>query len=204
MQKIDFKKELIHLYNASAGEVTLVNVPRMNFLMVDGMGDPNSSTDFKNAIEALYSLSYSLKFTIKKRGTADYLVMPLEGKWWAGDMGKLNLKEKESWKWTLMIMQPEYITDELFRAALIKVGEKKELEALSKVRFENFHEGLSVQIMHIGQYSMEGPAIKMMHDYIRERDHEFFGKHHEVYLNNPERTAPEKLKTILRQPIRRL
>lgn len=202
MPKIDFKKELKHLYNPSAKEVVIVDVPRMNFLMIDGAGDPNKAQEFKDAVEALYSVSYALKFMVKKGRTAiDYSVMPLEGLWWVDDMSKFGMEDKDAWKWTVMIMQPEFVTKDMFKKALEQVGKKKNLLALSKMKFEDFHEGLSAQIMHIGPYSAEGPTIKKLHNFIREKGYELRGRHHEIYLSDPRKSAPKKMKTIIRQPI---
>jgi len=202
MPKIDFKKELKHLYNPSAKEVVIVDVPRMNFLMIDGAGDPNKAQEFKDAVEALYSVSYALKFMVKKgKTTIDYSVMPLEGLWWVDDMSKFGMEDKDAWKWTVMIMQPEFVTKDMFKKALEQVGKKKNLLALSKMKFEDFHEGLSAQIMHIGPYSAEGPTIKKLHNFIREKGYELRGRHHEIYLSDPRKSAPEKMKTIIRKPI---
>lgn len=205
MKKIDLKKELKHLYNPSTKEISIVDVPKMNFLMVDGKGDPNTSQEYKEAIEALYTVSYSLKFMIKKGETAiDYVVMPLEGLWWTDDMAQFSTENKGIWKWTAMIMQPEYVTKDLVTKAFEQVEKKKNPPALSKMRFESFHEGLSAQIMHIGPYSAEGPTIKKLHSFIKEKGYEFDGlvqKHHEIYLSDPRRTAPEKMKTVIRQPM---
>ena len=202
MEKIDFKKEFKHLYNPSSKEPAIVDVPEMNFLMVDGEGDPNTAQEYKDAVEALYSVSYALKFMIKKSEVAvDYGVMPLEGLWWADDMAQFSVENKDIWKWTSMIMQPKYATKELFNKATEQVEKKKNLPALLKIRFESFNEGLSAQIMHIGPYSVEGPTIERLHDFIKEKGYELRGKHHEIYLADPRRSAPEKMKTVLRQPV---
>ncbi len=202
MEKIDFKKEFKHLYNPSSKEPAIVDVPEMNFLMVDGEGDPNTAQEYKDAVEALYSVSYALKFMIKKSEVAvDYGVMPLEGLWWADDMTQFSVENKDIWKWTSMIMQPKYATKELFNKATEQVEKKKNLPALLKIRFESFNEGLSAQIMHIGPYSVEGPTIERLHDFIKEKGYELRGKHHEIYLADPRRSAPEKMKTVLRQPV---
>jgi len=205
MKKIDLKKELKHLYNPSTKEISIVDVPRMNFLMIDGKGDPNTSQEYKEAIEALYAVSYALKFMIKKGETAiDYVVMPLEGLWWTGDMVQFSTENKDIWKWTAMIMQPEHVIKDLVTKAFEQVEKKKNSPALSKMRFESFRESLSAQIMHIGPYSAEGLTIKKLHSFIKEKGYEFDGlvqKHHEIYLSDPRRTAPEKMKTIIRQPM---
>jgi len=202
MKKIDLKKELKHLYSVSTKEVAIVDVPEMKFLMVDGDGNPNDSQEFKEGIEALYSVSYTLKFMIKKGETAvDYVVLPLEGLWWSDDMAAFSAGEKDKWKWTLMIMQPRYVTEDLFETAAHEVGKKKNPPALSRIRYKSYHEGLSAQIMHIGPYSGEGPTIERLHSFIKEKGHNLRGKHHEIYLSDPRRTAPEKIKTIIRQPM---
>jgi hypothetical protein len=204
MVKIDFKKELKHLYSPSASKVAIVDVPKMNFLMVYGEGDPNTAQEYKDAIEALYSVSYTLKFMIKKGKAIDYVVMPLEGLWWTDDMTLFSVKNKDIWKWTAMIMQPEYVTEELFNDAIDQVKKKKNPPALSKVRFKSFHEGLSAHILHIGPFSAEAPTIEKLHDFIKEKGHKFDGliqKHHEIYLSDPRKSRPEKMKTIIRQSL---
>lgn len=203
MSKVDLKKDLKHLYNPSAKEVSVVDVPPMNFLMIDGAGDPNISLEYRQAINALFSLSYVLKFRVKKSSGVDYAVMPLEGLWWTDDPSQFSMSNKGIWKWTAMIMQPEYVTGELLAGALGEVRKKKDLAALDRVRFESYHEGLSAQIMHIEPYAAEEPTIARLHSFIRESGYDLNGKHHEIYLSDPRRTAPEKLKTVLRQPIRK-
>ena len=201
MKKVDLKKEL-HIYSSSAKEVQTLEVPEMNFLMMDGQGDPNTSNEYRDSLEALYGLSYTLKFMIKKEKKVDYGVMPLEGLWWADDMSNFSTGNKDAWKWTSMIMQPHFVTDDLFRQATEQVGRKKSLPALPKAIFESFHEGLSAQIMHIGPYAAEEPTIERLHNFIRENGYELRGKHHEIYLSDPRRSAPEKIRTIIRHPIR--
>lgn len=201
MEKIDYKKKLKELYNPSAKKVTAVNVPKMNFLMVDGQGDPGKAKEFQEAIEALFSVSYNLKFKIKKSKAIDYGVMPLEGLWWSEDMEDFIKGARDKWKWTLMIMQPEFITQELVKEAISEVEKKKNLPALSKMRFESYEEGLSAQIMHIGPFSEEGPNIQRIHKYIEEQGKKLRGEHHEIYLSDFRKVAPEKMKTVLRQPM---
>lgn len=203
MEKIDFKKRFKKLYNPSAKEVVVDDIPEMNLLMVDGIGDPNKAPAFPDAIAALYSVSYTLKFMLKKGKTAvDYVVMPLEALWWADDMSDFKAGKKERWKWTLMIMQPDFVTNDMVKKAIEEAGKKKELPAMAKIRFETLQEGLSAQIMHIGPYSAEAPTIQKIHDYMKEKGYTFAGKHHEIYLSDPRKTAPEKLKTVIRQPVR--
>ena len=205
MSKIDFRKELKHLYRPSAKEFVVVDVPPMQFLMIDGHGDPNTAQEYQEAVEALYAVSYKLKFMSKKELGKDYVVPPLEGLWWAEDMETFSAKrDKSAWDWTMMIMQPEWITQEMVEEA-VKQVEKKGLPALSKLRLETYHEGLSVQILHIGSYDEEGPTIARMHkEFIPENGYEEAGKHHEIYLSDPRKVALEKLKTVLRQPVRKI
>lgn len=203
MEKLDLKKKWKHLYQPSAKEVSAVDVPPLTYLMVDGEGDPNNSTAFGQAVEALYSLSYTLKFSLKKSPTpVDYGVMPLEGLWWADDPRVFYESDKSAWKWTAMILQPEFVSRKHVEAAFDEVRKKKNPAALDRVRFETLEEGASAQILYFGPFSEEGPIIQRMHDFIHAAGRELFGKHHEIYLSDPRRTAPEKLKTILRQPMR--
>ena len=199
--KIDLRKELKHLYNPSSKQIAIVDVPEMNFLMIDGQGDPNTSQAYQDAVEALYSVAYTLKFMVKKGESAvDYAVMPLEGLWWVEDMTQFSVNDKDAWKWTSMIMQPEYVTEELLQEALKQVGKKKDLPALSGMRFESFREGQAAQILYFGPYSDEGPTIERIHRFIVEQGRRLLGRHHEIYLSDPRRTAPAKLKTVIRQP----
>jgi hypothetical protein len=199
--KIDLKKDLKHLYNPSSKQIAVVDVPEMNFLMIDGQGDPNTSVAYRNAVEALFAVSYTLKFMVKKGEQAvDYAVMPLEGLWWVDDMTQFSMHDKDAWKWTSMIMQPEFITVDLFQEALKQVKKKKDLPALSGMRFESFHEGQAAQILYFGPYSDEGPTIEGIHRFIAEQGRRLRGRHHEIYLSDPRRTAPAKLKTVIRQP----
>jgi hypothetical protein len=207
LKKIDLRRELRHLYGPSAKEVVEVEVPEIRFLMVDGEGDPNTSEPFGEAVEALYGLSYAVKFAVKKEEEGlDYRVMPLEGLWWTEDQ-ETDLEEilgdKSAWKWTLSIMQPEWVTEERFERALASVRRKKDPTALSRIRFEPFREGGAAQVMHVGLIVEEGPTIERINRFIREHGGEMRGKHHEIYLSDFRRTAPEKLKTIIRHPFGR-
>lgn len=203
MSKIDFKKDLKALYRPSAKDVSVVEVPAMNFLMIDGMGDPGTSKEFEAAMEALYPMAYTLKFMAKLGPAAqDYVVPPLEGLWWADDMNAFVEKRRDEWKWTLMVMQPEFVTQAMYQEATETVRKKKDPKLLDRVRFERFDEGESVQILHIGPFEEEGPSVIRLHDKIEELGRKRFHKHHEIYLSDPRRTAPEKLKTVLRQAMR--
>ncbi len=205
MDKIDFKKELQHLYNPPSRDFSMVEVPEMQFLMVDGHGDPNTEPAYQEAVEALYGVAYKLKFMSKQRLEKDYTVPPLEGLWWAADMDTFTVNlDKSAWDWTMMIMQPEWITPEMFTQAVAEAQKSKGLPALSKMRLERYSEGLSVQIMHIGSYDAEGPTLaRLHHEFIPQNGYVEAGKHHEIYLGDPRKTAPEKLKTVLRQPVAR-
>ncbi|MCB0283912.1 MAG: GyrI-like domain-containing protein [Calditrichaeota bacterium] len=204
MEKIDFKKQYKNLFNPSSKEFSLADVPESLFLMVDGQGDPNTSQSYKDAIQALYPVAYKLKFASKENPGKDYTVAPLEGLWWADDMAAFTNNDRDEWKWTLMIMQPEWISEKMFRDARNAVL-KKDLPALDKIRFERFREGLSVQIMHIGSYADEAPVIERLHkEWLPQNGYIENGKHHEIYLSDPRKVAPEKLKTILRQPVKKI
>ena len=203
--KLDLRKELRHLYEPPAREVVAVEVPAMSFLMVDGRSDPNVSREYQEAVEVLYGLAYALKFASKKAGI-DYPVMPLEGLWWvegAGTVGFDMMAHRDAWQWTMMIMQPDHVTADQVEAAVAALGRKKGLPALAKVRFERFEEGLVAQVMHVGPYSAEKPTIDRVHAYIAAQGCVPSGKHHEIYLGDPRRGAPEKLRTVIRQPMRR-
>ncbi len=203
MAKRDFKKELKHLYGPSKKEFSVVDPPPMNLLMIDGYGDPNGNPAFQEGMEALYGMAYTIKFALKPRGI-EYVVPPSEGLWWMEDMSEFSVETKDHWQWTLMIMQPDEVTQEIVAAAQGELANKKDLPSLSKLRYERYHEGLSVQIMYLGAYADEGPTIARMHEFIRENCYDFNGKHHEIYLGDPRRTAPEKLKTVIRQPVKQL
>jgi hypothetical protein len=203
MQKIDLRKEWKHLYKPSPKKVEIVDVPQMNFLMIDGRGDPNTSQEFQEAVEALFGVSYTAKFMVKKGEiTVDYSVMPLEGLWWMDDMAEFSIERKHEWKWTAMIMQPEYVSADLLQTAMAQVEKKKNPAALSKLRFESYHEGEAAQILHIGPFAEEGPTIAKIHQFIEDNGYALSGKHHEIYLSDFRRAAPEKLKTIIRQPLK--
>jgi hypothetical protein len=201
MEKLDLKKSLPG-YKAAKGKPTILTIPAMNFIQLSGKGDPNTSTAFPQAIEALFSVAYTLKFMVKKGATGtDYGVMPLEGLWWAPDMNDFITGKKDNWLWTAMIMQPEFITKELFEEAKAKAAAKKQQPALKNVEFISFEEGECAQVLHIGPYSTEAATIAMLHEYIDKQGYRLTGKHHEIYLSDFRKTAPEKLKTIVRQPI---
>lgn len=201
MEKIDLKRDLEHLYRPSAKDVVQVDVPPFSFLMIDGEGDPNVSQAYAEAVEALFSVSYTAKFMIKKGASGiDYAVMPLEGLWWADDMSSFVSSDKSVWKWTMMIMQPPFVDGEIIDAAIAQVKRKKDIPAVSKLRFEAFHEGRCAQILHVGPFSEEGPTIERVHAFIEARTG-LAGKHHEIYLSDIRRADPQNWKTIIRQPM---
>ncbi|WP_066302684.1 GyrI-like domain-containing protein [Arthrobacter luteolus] len=203
MDKYDVKKTLRKLYSAGP-DFTLVEVPGQNFIAVDGQGNPNTSPDYAAAVEALYSVAYTLKFSAKRTLGHDAVVGPLEGLWRAGNPADFVQGNKDSWEWTMLISQPEWTTPDLLAAAAAEVLAKKGLESVDRVRWLSLAEGLSVQILHTGPYDDEAPVLARLHnDYMPGNSLEFNGDHHEIYLSDPRRTAPEKLKTILRQPVRR-
>ena len=201
MKKIDLKRELKSLYRPSAKEVVQVEVPAMNFLMIDGRGDPNTSPSYQEAVEALFSVSYAIKFKVKKTLAIDYGVLPLEGLWWADDMAKFSVADKSDWKWTMMIMQPEFVSAALVRDTIVEVNKKKELPALAKMRFESFLEGACAQILHIGPFSAEGPTVAKVHAFIAAVGKRT-GRHHEIYLSDIRKADPARWKTVIRQPLR--
>lgn len=210
MKTLDLKKQYKELYQPSAKKPVLVEVPNLQFAMVDGYiekgSEPGKSPTFAEATQALYSLSYTLKFTLKKRKTnpIDYPVMALEGLWWVED-GRFDIFRKDNWFFTLMIMQPDVITPEIFEEAREQVRRKKgESEMLSKLRLAHFEEGLCVQVMHIGPYETEPATVEQMRAFALEngfQDHVGPGKHHEIYISDPRKAVAEKMKTVLRHPV---
>ncbi len=199
MEKRDAKREYQQLYKASAKRIAEVDVPALSFLMIDGEGDPNTGLAYSQAVEVLFSVSYTAKFALKKGPLAiDYAVMPLEGLWWAADWSVFLTDDRTSWKWTMMIMQPDFVPAEVINNAIDRVGRTKDLPALKNIRFERFHEGRCAQILHIGPFSEERTTIEKLHGYIDSRSG-CSGKHHEIYLSDIRRAAPAKWKTIIRQ-----
>ncbi len=202
MTKIDYKKELKHLYKPSARKVERVDVPTLNFLMIDGKGEPGG-TAYTHAVEALYPVAYTLKFMIKRGDSAiDYVVMPLEGLWWSDNMDDFITRNKTNWQWTLMIMQPDFIEPAMVEEAIAQVRKKKNPPALDRLRFEPFTEGIAAQTLHIGPFSEEGPTIERVHQFIEASGAQLSGLHHEIYLSDIRRAAPKNWKTVLRQPMR--
>ena len=199
MEKLDLKRELKHLYNPSKKEITTVDVPPLTFLKIDGRGSPQSE-GYGAALGALYSVAYTLKFAVKFSHGVNYAVMPLEGLWWAEDMQAFAEANKDQWQWTMMILVPDMITAEMVEQAKQQAMEKKGLPRIADVRLDSYHEGPSAQILYIGPYAEETETIQRIHQFIADQGHRLRGTHHEIYLSDPNRTAPEKLKTVIRQP----
>ena len=206
MKKLDLRRQLKYLYNPSPSKIEIVDVPEFNFAMIDGEIEPSetpgTSQEYQNAIGALYGVSFTLKFMskLRKQNPVDYTVMALEGLWWT-ESGEFDFNKKERWKWTTMIMQPQHIAKEMFQEALQQVRKKRDSPALSRIRLQSFREGLSMQIMHVGPYAEETRTIEKMREFARENGYTLRGKHHEIYLGDPRRAKPEKLRTILRYPV---
>jgi hypothetical protein len=199
--KVDFKRELRAFYSAGS-EPVIVDVPELAFLMIDGHGDPNTAPEYAKAVQALYPVAYAAKFAVKRESDGpDYAVMPLEGLWWVPDMSMFTLEDKSAWDWTILMMQPDQVTLEIVEEAKAKTAKKNPSDAVTRVRLERFAEGRAAQVMHVGPYSAEGPTIERLHPFIAEQGYVRAGKHHEVYLSDPRRAAPEKMKTIIRQPV---
>ena len=210
-EKYDVKREHPELYAPSAKEFAIVDVPGMRYLAVDGHGDPNTAARYRDAVEALFGVAYAVKFASKRMLGRDFVVAPLEGLWWAEDQGAFVARDKGAWSWTLLIAQPDWIDDDAVGAAIDAVRAKsakaggRENPALDELRLEHLHEGPSAQILHVGSYDDEAPTLARLHDeWMPQQGLTFNGLHHEVYLSDARRTAPEKLRTVLRQPVRPL
>jgi hypothetical protein len=200
--KVDFKKT-IDAYHARKGRFDVIEVPELSYLMIDGHGDPNTSLEFTTAVEALYPLAYTLKFTSKRDLDRDYAVMPLEGLWWADDHAAFTTaRDKSQWHWTLMIMQPDWIDHETVADAAATASAKRPAARISEVRFGSYAEGLCVQTLHVGAFDDEAPVLAEMHDVFIPRGRlQMTGKHHEIYFSDPRKGVPERRRTILRQPV---
>ncbi len=178
-------------------------MPPLSFVQLDGEGDPNSAEAYRTGVGWLYSVSYAIKFAAKAELGRDYVVGPLEALWWADDTSSFETRRKDDWRWTIMILQPDFVTTELFAGALDKAGRKLGAPHPG-LRFAPLDEGLSVKTLHVGSYDDEGPTLARLHqEFLPANGLEETGHHHEIYLSDPRKVAPEKLKTILRQPARR-
>lgn len=205
MPPLDIVKLYKPLYAPSAKHPAIVEVPELAFLMVDGRGDPGNSEAFEAAMQALFSAAYTLKFSLKKTDPErDFKVAPVEGLWWGDDptptLADLQ-RDRDSWNWTLMIAMPDAVTADDVATALEAAARKKDLPAAPLLRLERFEEGLAAQIMHVGPYSEEAPTIERLHEWVAAEGYELRGRHHEIYMGDPRRTAPERLKTVLRHPV---
>lgn len=199
--KLDLKKELKQFYGPSSREVSVVDVPPINYIMVDGEGDPNTAQAYQDAVGELYAVAYTVKFALKGASKGpDFVVMPLEGLWWADDIDDFQKASKANWKWTAMIALPDFVTEADVADAKRRAAEKKEIPSLDALRFERFREGPTAQIMYIGPYADEAQTIASLHDFIAASGKRLSGRHHEIYLSDPRRTEPAKLKTVIRQP----
>lgn len=199
MTSIDLKKVYRHLYTAKQ-RPSVVDVPPRPFLMIDGRGDPNTAAEYKEAVQALYPIAYGLRAAIKVKTGDAYTVMPLEGLWWVPNMADFDPIDKSEWYWTMMICLPDAVTDTMVSEVLPAVIAKKDLVAGPKVRVERFAEGVAAQILHIGPYADEAPTINELHEFIDANGHALTGKHHEIYLSDPRKADPAKMRTIIRQP----
>lgn len=202
--KIDFKKKFKELYQPSSKEVVVVSVPEMQFLMINGMGSPGEAQEYNDAVATLFPVAFKTKFLSKAKGK-DYVVPPSEGLWWADDMNDFTGGNRNKWKWTMMIMLPDWITKKMIDEAIkITFKSKPEIsKTLKKLRVEKYSEGKCAQIMHVGPFSEVGPTVQKIHNFIEEQGGKFEGhdqKHHEIYLSDPRRAKPENMKTVIRQP----
>jgi hypothetical protein len=203
MAKLDLKKVHKNLFSPKHNVFSIVDVPALQYLMVDGKGNPNTAPEFIEAVSALYGVAYTTKFMLSRRDTSlDYGVAPLEGLWWADDMSAFCTMNKDDWKWTMMILQPDFITKDILQEGIEIYKSKKKITGTVPVRLETLKEGKAVQTLYLGAYKDEAPTIKAMHEFIAANGLKPTGKHHEIYLGDPKRVAPEKLKTILRQPVK--
>ncbi|RMI35858.1 GyrI-like domain-containing protein [Nocardia stercoris] len=202
MTKTDFKKTL-DAYRAERNRIRILDVPPMQYLMIDGHGDPNSAQDFADTVEALYPVAYKVKFASKQELGRDYVVMPLEGLWWSSDMASFTgARDKSRWDWTMMSMVPDWITGEMFEAAVAKVGARNPPARLDRLRLETLREGQCVQTLHIGPFDAEAAILERMHhEFIPAAGLAMTGKHHEIYFSDFRKTDPSRLRTVLRQPV---
>ena len=200
--RYDVKRELKQCYAPKNTDWALVDVPAQQFIAIDGRGDPNTSADYARAVEALYTVAYTIKFTSRNVLGRDFVVGPLEGLWWSDDPEVFITRAKDAWQWRMLVSQPDWITEELIEEAKRTAFAKKGLSAIAGLRRETLHEGTSAQLLHIGSYDDEGPELaRLHHEYLAANNLRMTGHHHEIYLSDPRRTEPAKLKTVLRQPV---
>jgi hypothetical protein len=202
MAKYDIKKARKELYTAPTDAFAVVEVPELDYIAVDGRGDPNTAREYADAVEALYGVAYTLKFASKALDK-DFVVGPMEGLWRAQDPAAFLTRKKDEWEWTMMISRPDWITEDMVRSAVERVAEKRRTAALDALRLLTLEEGKCAQILHIGSYDDETPTLERLHHRVLpENGLTFNGDHHEIYLSDARRTAPAKLRTILRQPVK--
>jgi hypothetical protein len=202
MTRYDVKRELKQCYAPRNRDWELVDVPAQRFIAVDGSGDPNTSAAYARAVEALYTVAYTIKFAGKRDLGRDFVVGPLEGLWWSDRPEVFTARDKDAWQWRMLISQPDWITEDFVNEAKKAALAKKGLPTIEDVRYEPMHEGLCAQVLHIGPYDDEGPILAKLHnEYLAANNLRMTGHHHEVYLGDPRRAAPDKLRTILRQPV---
>jgi hypothetical protein len=213
LKTLDLRKELKYLYQPSAKQVEMVDVPRLQFAMIEGQIEkgegPSTSTGFEAATQALYGIAYTLKFTFKKRkaNAIDFPVMALEGLWWV-ENGLFDITKPDNWRYRLMILEPDVVTQEVFQSARADLRRKRgDNPALAKLRLAAFEEGLCMQVMHVGPYSAEPETVERMQAFAKAGGYMDGvgrgGKHHEIYLGDPRKADPRKLRTVLRHPIQR-
>jgi hypothetical protein len=201
MAPYDVKRELKAFYAPRNREWQLVEVPPQQFVAVDGVGDPNTSADYVRAVEALYAVAYTVKFASKRAGR-DFVVGPLEGLWWSPDPSVFTTRAKESWHWRMLISMPDWVTADQVKESTDAALAKKKLPTIADVRHETLREGTAAQVLHIGSYDDETPLLTLLHDeYLPANNLTLTGLHHEIYLGDPRRTAVEKLRTVIRQPV---
>ena len=201
MATVDLKRQLPELYRAGR-EPAFVDVPELPFLMIDGAGDPTTAPRYAEALQALYAVAYTLRFALKRRPDGvDAPVLPLEGLWWSPDMSAFTTGDRDAWRWTMLIREPDQVGPEDVARARDDVVAKKHLGAAREVRLERWAEGRAAQVLHVGPYAAEGPTIERLHRFIADAGCRLSGRHHEIYLGDPRRSAPEKLRTIIRQPV---
>lgn len=205
MDKFDFKREFKEIYSPSAKDFSLIDIPSFRYLAVDGSGDPETAQEFTDAFSAIYPVAYTLKMTGKKRDGRDFVVGPVSATWSSKVKSAFVTGDREKWDWTVLVPLPDWIPDAEVEEARTAVAAKSNPASIGKLHILELNEGLCVQILHRGPYEDEAPVLERMHnEFMPESGLEFNGDHHEIYLSDPGRTAPEKLKTILRQPVRRV
>jgi hypothetical protein len=203
MPPYDPKREFKEFYAPKNTGWALVDVPEQQFIAIDGSGNPNTATEYTQAVEALYTVAYTIKFATKRADGRDFVVAPLEGLWWADDLEAFTTRAKDSWRWTMLVNQPAWITETAVEEAKTVALAKKKLPAIAGVRYQTLNEGRCAQVLHVGSYDDEAPILAHLHhEYLAAHELEPVGQHHEIYLGDPRKTEPAKLKTILRQPVR--